>query len=72
MRSSPLTDKEMVAFKIGARARKFATEGCPIEGYELLCAALAEAQATDPEMHALLQREMEKYEQRLAALDDSD
>lgn len=72
MRSAPLTGKEMVAFKIGARARKFAMEGCPIEGYELLYAALAEAQTADPELHTLLQREMEKYEQRIATMDDAD
>jgi hypothetical protein len=61
------TDKEIVAFKIGARARKFANEDCVIEGYELLYTAIAEARDSgDEEMHALLQRELAKYEKRVA------
>lgn len=63
------TMKEMRAFKIGARARKFALEDCAIEGYELLLTAIAEAQEIDPELHTLLETELEKYERRLAALD---
>ena len=63
------TMKEMRAYKIGARARKFAMEDCAIEGYELLLTAIAEAAATDPELHPLLQRELQKYERRLAAID---
>ena len=42
------TMKEMRAFKIGARARKFALEDCAIEGYEVLLTAIAEARDTDP------------------------
>jgi len=59
----------MVAFKIGARARKFLLEGCPVEGYEILLTALAEAEASDPTLHSLLQVEMVKFEKRLAAAD---
>ena len=63
------TDKEIVAFKIGARARKFANEECVIEGYEILYTAIAEARASgDTEMHALLQKELAKYEKRVADL----
>ncbi|HLK59205.1 MAG TPA: hypothetical protein VKU00_21775 [Chthonomonadaceae bacterium] len=69
MPKAPPSMKEMRAFKIGARARKFAAEDCPIEGYELLYTALAEAEQTDPELHALLVCEMEKYEKRLATLE---
>jgi len=61
----------MIAFKIGARARKFVTEGCLIEGYEILYTALAEAKETDPELYAFLQTELEKFERRVAAFDDS-
>src|SRR5437660_7687667 len=67
---APPSLKEMRAFKIGARARKFAAEGCPIEGYEILYTALAESKQEDPELHTLLVSEMEKYEKRLAALDE--
>jgi hypothetical protein len=63
------TMKEMRAFKIGARARKFALEGCVIDGYELLFTALAEAKAEDPELHVLLTRELEKYEQRIVSFE---
>lgn len=66
------TMKEMRAYKIGARARKFALEDCAIEGYELLLTALAEAQEADTELYTLLQVEMEKYERRLEALDDAE
>lgn len=63
------TDKQIVAFKIGARARKFAGEDCMIEGYELLYTALAEAKETgDEEMHALLEKELAKYETRVAEI----
>lgn len=68
MTRAPLTSRQMIAFKIGARARKFALEGCPIEGYEVLYTALAEAQESDRELHALLTAEMAKYERRLAVL----
>ena len=60
--------KEMRAFKIGARARKFALEDCAIEGYEVLLTAIAEARETDPELYPLLQAELEKYERRLEAI----
>ncbi len=63
---------EMRAFKIGARARKFALEGCQIEGYEILLTAIAEAKETDPALHPLLIVEMEKFERRLAALDEAE
>ena len=67
---TPPTVKETRAFKIGARARKFAIEGCTIEGYEILYTALAEAKQADPELHALLELEFEKYERRVAMLED--
>ena len=59
------TDKEIVAFKIGARARKMANEDCLIEGYEILQTAIAEAETIgDEEMAANLRRELEKYERK--------
>lgn len=67
-----LTTKETIAFKIGARARKFATEGFPIEGYEYLYTAIAEAKESDSELYALLQAELEKYEKRVEALEDEE
>ena len=64
------TDKEVIAFKIGARARKFLNEDCSIEGFEVLLTALNEtADGRDTELHALLEREMEKYEKRVEAAD---
>lgn len=72
MPSSPPGGKQMVAFKIGARARKFAMEGCPIEGYEMLMTAIEEAAAIDPELHGLLTVEMEKYERRLLTMEEDD
>jgi hypothetical protein len=72
MTRQPPGPKEMVAFKIGARARKFLIEGCPIEGYEILATALAEAETCDPALHALLRIEMEKFEKRLSAADSDD
>src|SRR5580704_14511005 len=66
----PLTVKETRAFKIGARARKFALEGCVIEGYEILLTAIAESKSEDPDLHILLQAEYDKYERRVAALDE--
>ncbi len=62
----------MVAFKIGARARKFALEGCPIEGYEYLFGCMSDAQSQDPELHTLLQREVEKFEARIARLEEEE
>ena len=59
----------MRAFKIGARARKFALEGCMIEGYELLYTALAETRDTDSIMHGLLTEELAKFERRVSAMD---
>jgi hypothetical protein len=61
--------KETRAFKIGARARKFALEGCIIEGYEILYTALAESKTDDPELHSLLTEEYKKYERRVDAID---
>jgi hypothetical protein len=66
----PLTVKETRAFKIGARARKFALEGCVIEGYEILYTALAESKTEDPELYTLLTAEYDKYERRVAAMDE--
>ena len=64
------TDKQLIAFKIGARARKFLNEDCPIEGYEILLTAINEtANGADEELHALLQGELEKYEKRVEAAD---
>jgi predicted transcriptional regulator len=58
--------KELIAFKLGARARKLANEDCIVEGYELLVTALAEAeQSGDAEMTQLLKIELEKYEKRI-------
>jgi hypothetical protein len=65
----PLSSKQMIAFKIGARARKFAVEGCPIEGYDYLYGCLADAQANDQELHTLLLAEVTKFEKRIADLD---
>lgn len=62
------TMTEMRAYKIGARARKFALEDCPIEGYEVLLTAIAEARETDRDLYPLLQTELEKYERRLATI----
>lgn len=59
----------MRAFKIGARARKFALEDCVIEGYELLYTAIAETRDTDSIMHELLTEELAKFERRVAVLD---
>jgi len=64
--------KEMIAFKIGARARKFLLEDCPVEGYEILMTALAESEIADPALNTLLKVEMEKYERRVAAADQAD
>ena len=69
--AKPVPDvKAMRAFKIGARARKFALEGCAIEGYEILLTALAETKTDDPALYALLTVEMEKYERRVEAMEE--
>ena len=70
MTKVPPGPKELVAFKIGARARKFLIEGCPVEGYEVLLTALAESEVNDPPLHALLVVEMTKFEKRLAEADE--
>ena len=72
MTKAPPGPKELVAFKIGARARKFLIEGCPVEGYEILLTALAESESADPPLHTLLIVEMAKFEKRLAAADDAE
>lgn len=72
MRKPTPTMKETRAFKIGARARKFALEGCVIEGYEILYTALAEAAEADQELHTLLTVELEKYERRVASMEEED
>jgi hypothetical protein len=61
--------KQLIAFKIGARARKLAGEDCVIEGYEMLLTAIAESKESgDSELLALLERELEKYEEYVAKL----
>lgn len=65
-----LSYKQRVAFKIGARARKFALEGCPIEGYDYLYGCIADAKETDPPLYALLQIEADKFDVRLAAMEE--
>lgn len=72
MTKVPPGPKELVAFKIGARARKFLIEGCTIEGFEVLLTALAESEVNDPPLHALLVVEMTKFEKRVAAADDAE
>ncbi len=63
--------KQMRAFKIGARARKFAVEGCAIEGYDYLYGSIVEARKSDPELLALLEKELAKFEIRLASIDQN-
>jgi hypothetical protein len=64
------TDKELIAFKIGARARKMANEDCVVEGYEILYTAIDEVNRSgDTEMEKSLRRELEKFEKRLATAD---
>ena len=59
------TDKQIIAFKIGARARKMANEDCIIEGYEILQTAIAEAKFTgDSEILSHLECELEKYQKK--------
>ena len=65
-----ITSKQMVAFKVGARARKFALEGCAIEGYDYLYGAIAGAKESDTELHSLLLKELEKYERRVEEMDE--
>ena len=72
MPAPALTPKEMIAFKVGARARKFMLEDCVIEGYEVLLTSLSETKETDPELHALLQTEMAKYEKRVARYENDE
>jgi len=69
MTKVPISSKQMIAFKIGARARKFAIEGCPIEGYEYLYGCLADAKVNDLDLHALLQQELVKLEKRIADIE---
>jgi hypothetical protein len=69
MQENSPSAKELRAYKIGARARKFAMEGCPIEGYEFLFTAIEEARVSDPALHALLVIELEKFESRLETMD---
>ena len=57
MPASTLSPKQVIAYKVGARARKFMLEDCVIEGYEVLLTSLAETKETEPELHALLQLE---------------
>jgi hypothetical protein len=72
MPKAPPSAKEMIAFKIGARGRKFVLEGCPVEGYEILLTALAEAKETDLQLYDLLTVEMQKFEKRLASMEEAD
>ena len=56
-------EEQIIAFKIGARARKMATEGCVIEGYEMLYTAIRECkESQNTVMLDYLSRELEKYE----------
>lgn len=62
------TDKQLVAFKIGARARKLANEDCLVEAHELLYTAIDEAKRTgDQDMESLLRAELEKLERKFDA-----
>ncbi len=72
MTKVPPGPKELIAFKIGARARKFLIEGCPVEGYEVLLTSLAETEVNDPPLYALLLAEMIKFEKRLAAAGEAE
>ena len=72
MARQEISGKQMIAFKIGARARKFAVEGCPIEGYDYLYGCLSEAREKDPELHTLLLAEAEKFEKRMADMDEAE
>lgn len=72
MSKAPLPGKQLIAFKIGARARKFATEGCPIEGYDYLYACLADAKENDPALYSLLLIEQAKFEKRLETLEEEE
>ncbi len=67
-----LTSKQMIAFKIGARARKFAFEGFAIEGYEYLYTALEESKTDDQELHHLLGLELNKLEKCISDLDEQE
>ena len=60
----------MRAYKIGARARKFAMEDCTVEGYEILYTAISEAKTADPALYELLLVELEKYARRISASDE--
>lgn len=58
-----VSEKAIVGFKIGARARKLAGEGCVIEGFEMLFTAIEEARSSgETELLAQLEKELEKYE----------
>ena len=72
MPKAPPSAKEMIAFKIGARARKFVLEDCPVEGYEILLTALTESKETDRQLYDLLTVEMQKFEKRLASIEAAD
>ena len=67
-----LTSKQMIAFKIGARARKFAVEGFAIEGYEYIYTALEESKTTDLELNSLLQNELIKLEKCVSDIDEEE
>src|ERR1044071_3176430 len=60
------SDKKLIPFKIGARARKLANEDCVVEGYEILLTAIQEASDKhDSEMESNLKHELERFESRL-------
>ncbi len=67
-----ISQKQMIAFKIGARARKFILEGCPIEGYDYIYGCLNNARASDSELTTLLEMELEKLERRMNSLRDEE
>lgn len=61
---TPPTDLQIVAFKLGARARKLASEDCIIEGLEMLMTAKAEADKTSPDLAVLLDEQIARFERR--------
>lgn len=65
MTTKEVSPKALRAFKIGARARKLALEGCTIEGYEMLLTCINEARTWDEALVPLLEEELVKYEARL-------
>ncbi|MCC6730458.1 MAG: hypothetical protein IT208_14070 [Chthonomonadales bacterium] len=60
------TAAELIAYKVGARARKLAGEDCVVEAYELLYGAIGEARRDGKaEMEALLRDQLARFERKL-------